>query len=83
MSNEPLSVKCYYRDSAYRCVSGMLYDADGNAALVEGTGVYCPACEGKSVILTSKGRDLLQFLMKFARPMLRDIMEELFEERER
>ena len=61
----------------------MLYDANGNAVLIEGTGVYCPACEGKGTILTDRGRNLLEFLMKFARPMLRDIMEELFEEHER
>jgi len=66
-----------------QCGSGLLYHTDLSPVLLEGTSVYCPACEGKGVILTERGRDLLAFLLNFARPTLRDIVEEVFEERER
>jgi len=84
MNPESLTIKCYYRTAGVRCEDGMLFHADnGEPATLEGTGVCCPACEGKGTLLTDKGRDLLQFLTKFARPVLHDIVEELFEERER
>jgi hypothetical protein len=49
--------------------------------LLEGVPLQCPACEGKSVLLTSKGRELLAFMDVFGRPFLRDLIDELFEER--
>jgi len=48
---------------------------------VEGMPVECPACEGKGVILTEHGKSMLAFLDVFARPFLRDLIDELFEER--
>lgn len=51
--------------------------------LIEGTGVYCPVCEGKGMIPTDKGRELLSFLEKFARPLLQDILYQISEEREK
>ena len=80
---EALTIKCYYRMDGVQCGSGLLYHSDLSPVLLEGTSVYCPACEGKGVILTERGHDFLAFLLKFARPTLRDIVEEVFEERER
>lgn len=81
---EPLATKCFYRENGAECQSGLLYyTRSGDAVLLDGTGVYCPACDGKGMILTNKGRELLAFLEKFGRPFLRDIVDELFEERGR
>ena len=72
------------RENLIHCESGLLYETlTGNAVLLEGTSVYCPACEGKGMIPTAKGKELLDFLEKFGRSYLRDIVDELFEERER
>ena len=80
---EPLMHKCFYRECGTHCESGLLYEsATGNAVLLEGTSVYCPACEGKGFIATRSGRELLAFLKKFGRSDLRDIIEEINEERE-
>ena len=80
---EPLATKCFYRDNGIHCESGLLYETvTGNAILLEGTSVYCPACEGKGMLLTNKGRELLAFLEMFGRPFLRDIVDEVFGERE-
>jgi len=81
--SKALSGKCFYRENGVRCEGGMLFHTDNEAVLLEGTGVYCPACEGKGEIPTREGRSLLAFLLKFARPILRDVVDELFEERER
>jgi hypothetical protein len=79
---EPLATKCFYREKGVECESGFLFHSpSGEAVLLEGTGVYCPACDGKGMILTNKGRELLAFLEKFGRPFLRDIMDEISEER--
>ncbi len=80
--SESFATKCFYRESGIHCESGMLYETNGDAVLLEGTGVYCPACEGKGMIPTAKGRELLAFIAKFGRSNLRDIVDELFEERE-
>ena len=48
---------------------------------VEGEQVTCSACDGKSHILTPDGKQLLVFLETFGRPLLRDLVDELFEER--
>ena len=83
VNNEALMTKCFYRVDGVQCGSGLLYHADLSPVLLEGTSVYCPACEGKGMILTDTGRDFLKFLQKFARPFIRDVVDELFEEHER
>ena len=76
-------LKCLYRADGLVCGSGMLYNsATADPILLEGTSVYCPACEGKGMILTREGRDVLALLGKFGRSQLRDIVDELFEERD-
>ena len=75
------STKCFYRENDVYCASGLLFYVNGNGALLDGTTVNCPACEGKGMIPTAKGRELLAFLAKFGRSQLRDIVDELFEER--
>ena len=92
---QSLVTKCHYhQEGGIFCSSGFLYqwrkpdfsvDRDGVIAepcKLEGQLVQCPACEGKSVILTQRGREMLTFLEVFARPFLRDLVDELFEERE-
>jgi hypothetical protein len=80
--DEHLMVKCQYRADGIQCGAGLLYNSVNlEPVLLEGTGVYCPACEGRGAILTSKGREFLEFLSKFGRDQLRDIVDELFEER--
>jgi len=76
------------------CDGGLLYryrrpdhgiDTDGIISEPEKLGgfhLHCPACEGKGMLLTSRGRELLTFLDVFARPLLRDLVDELFAERE-
>jgi predicted methyltransferase len=44
--------------------------------------VTCPACEGRGMILTERGKEMLIFLEVFAKPALRDLVAELFEERQ-
>lgn len=84
MTPEPLMTKCCYRERGIHCESGLLYETvSGNAVLLEGTSVYCPACEGKGMLISRSGRDLLAFLKKFGRSDLRDIVDEALEERER
>lgn len=80
-----LATKCFYRERDVHCDNGLLYSSvieKGyyKPVLLEGTGVYCPACEGKGMIPTAKGRELLAFLAKFGGSQLRDIMVELFNE---
>jgi hypothetical protein len=77
------------------CQNGFLYkwrrpdrgiDTDGviaEAELLEGLPLQCPLCEGKGMLLTSRGRETLAFIDVFARPLLRDLVDELFEERKR
>jgi hypothetical protein len=61
-------------------------DTDGvisEPELLEGSPLQCPMCEGKGQLLTSRGRETLVFIDVFARPLLRDLVDELFEERRR
>jgi hypothetical protein len=51
------------------------------AVTLEGIPLQCPKCEGKGVLLTNKGRELLAFMDVFGRPFLRNLIEELLEER--
>ena len=72
--------KCLFRVNGIQCDSGMLYDSVTlKPILVEGTSVYCPACEGKGMLMTSEGRDIIALLQKFGRSQLRDIIEEILE----
>lgn len=87
-SSEPLTQVCTYREAGAFCSEGFLYRYDGVGQYsavpvkVEDQPLQCPKCEGKGHQLTSAGRQLLLFLNVFARPMLRDLVDELFEERQ-
>jgi hypothetical protein len=75
-----LMMKCLYRADGLVCGSGMLYNSVTlEPILLEGTSVYCPACEGRGMLITSEGRDVLALLEKFGRSQLRDIIEEILE----
>jgi hypothetical protein len=52
------------------------------AVTLEGMPLHCPKCEGKGMLLTNKGRELLAFLEVFGRPFLRDLVDEFHEERD-
>lgn len=92
-SSEPLVTRCCYMLAGVYCLDGFLHryrrpdqgvDADGvisEPELLEGLPLHCPLCEGKAMLLTSKGRELLAFLEVFARPLLRDLVDELHDER--
>lgn len=90
-----LVTTCHYMAAeGVFCMNGYLYqyrkpdqslDTDGTLAdpvKLEGFPLQCPACEGKAAILTERGKETLTFLQVFARPFLREIVDELFEERE-
>lgn len=47
----------------------------------DGFPLQCPACEGKGVILTEHGRDTIQFLQTYAYPILRDMVQDIMEEK--
>jgi len=91
--SEPLAQRCCYMLAGVYCQNGLLYryrradqglDTDGviaEAELLEGVPLQCPLCEGRAMILTNKGRELLAFLEVFGRPLLRDLVDELHEER--
>lgn len=88
-SSESLVSICCYREAGLFCHRGQLFRV-GNAKLdvwaepatLESAPLQCPRCEGKGVLLTSRGRELLTFMDVFARPLLRNLIDELFEERE-
>ena len=83
ISSSEFATKCFYRESGIHCESGLLYNSvTEDALLLEGMSVHCPACEGRGVILTDKGREVIAFLQTAGRPFLRDLVDELFEERE-
>jgi hypothetical protein len=64
--NDPLMIKCLYRADGIQCGSGLLYDSvTFDPVTLEGSAVNCPACEGKGVLLTPAGRELLRFLQLF------------------
>jgi hypothetical protein len=93
-SSEPLAQRCCYMLAGVYCQNGLLYryrrpdqgvDTDGviaEAELLEGVPLQCPLCEGKAMLLTNKGRELLAFMEVFGRPFLRDLVDEFHEERE-
>jgi hypothetical protein len=83
-SSEPLVHRCGYMGAGALCHNGYLFHYEGDQFLpvaVEGQSLQCPKCEGKGLLLSNKGRELLAFLEVFARPLLRDLVDELFEER--
>jgi hypothetical protein len=92
-SSDALVARCCYRQAGVYCLDGFLHryrrpdhgtDTDGvisEPELLEGSPLHCPMCEGKGQLLTSRGRELLIFMDVFARPLLRDLVDEIFEER--
>lgn len=87
--SKPLCSPCHFRADGVFCADGMLYYSipitnqdQYDRVTVEGEPVTCSACDGKGHILTPDGKQLLVFLETFARPLLRDLVDELFEERE-
>lgn len=91
--SKPLCSPCYFRADGVFCAEGLLYYSQPQTdneevtvyrpVTVEGEIVTCSACDGKGHILSGDGKQLLMFLETFARPLLRDLVDELFEERER
>ncbi len=47
---------------------------------MEGFPLQCPACEGKGVILTERGRETVQFLQTYAYPIIREMVQDIMEE---
>ena len=85
MSGKELKLvsNCYFRQEGVQCLDGELHFADKfglGPVTVEGETLDCPACEGKGVVLTEDGRQLMSFLEVFARPALRDIVREVMEQ---
>lgn len=78
-----LSSICLFRAEGVFCQGGRLYYSarTESPVTVEGETVECPACEGRAQILSDAGKELLEFLGTFGRPLLRGLMEDLFEER--
>lgn len=48
---------------------------------MEGFPLQCPACEGKGAILTERGRETMVFLQTYAYPMLREMVQDIMEEK--
>jgi len=87
----------YYSRGGFHCFQGHLYkyvhpdhsmDFEGEKAGViaevvkeEGIPIQCPACEGKGVLLTRLGRETVQFLQTYAYPILRDMVQDIMEEK--
>jgi len=85
-----LVTPCHYNQGdGIHCYNGMLMRyflpmrEDGCIAepvKLEGLPLQCPACEGKGVILTEHGREMVQFLQTFAYPMLREMVQDIIDE---
>jgi hypothetical protein len=91
--SKPLCTPCHFRADGVFCIEGVLHYSQPTShpdpevvayspVTVEGEPVTCSACDGKGHILTPDGKQQLMFLETFARPLLRDLVDELFEERE-
>jgi len=87
----------YNTQGGYHCFQGYLHkyvnldrsvDFEGEKVGVisepvkeEGIPTQCPACDGKGTILTEHGRETIQFLQTYAYPMLRDMVQDIMEEK--
>jgi len=79
---EKFATKCFYRENGLHCESGLLYHSDSdNAALLEGTMMHCPACEGKGVILTDLAKEFITFLQTQGRPFIYELVTEILEDK--
>ena len=86
-----LSTPCLYRANGAFCEGGLLYEAKAidvtgkpnlvshGLILLENSPIACPACEGKSRILTPEGREMLVFLQTFMRKDICEMIEEVLE----
>jgi hypothetical protein len=91
LASNHLSSPCLYRANGAFCEGGLLYEAKAvdvtdqlnlvshGLILLEGIPVQCPACEGKSRILTPEGREMLIFLQTFMRKDISEMIEEILE----
>ncbi len=63
------AARCYFRSDGVFCQEGRLRFLREPYAMymVEGEEVECPACQGKGLVLTSTGKDLLEFLKIFGK----------------
>lgn len=78
-----LTSYCYFRADGVQCQDGYLhYTVEPHGlVMVEGEAVSCPACEGKALVLTDAGKDMMTFLETFARPYLREMVETILQEK--
>jgi len=94
ITDQRLVTTChYYGLEGTHCCQGVLHkyrrpdqgiDTDGvisEPVKMEGFPLQCPACEGKGVILTAQGRETILFLQTFAYPMLREMVQDIMEEK--
>jgi hypothetical protein len=88
-----LTERCFFRADGIFCAEGLLHYSqpmdhpDPNVlayspVTVEGEVVTCTACEGRGYFVTSEGKRILEFMSIAGRSLLRDLVDELFEERE-
>ena|SRR5271168_4302988 len=79
---------CLFRGDGIHCHEGILwYSNPGDMqteyrVMVEGEVVTCSACDGKGYIVSPEGKQILLLLEVAGRSFLRDLVDELFEERE-
>lgn len=91
--DQRLVTPCFFNQGdGIHCFQGHLYrnrkfdggiDLDGVIAepvKLEGLPLQCPACEGKGVILTDHGREMIQFLQTYAYPMLREMVQDILDD---
>lgn len=92
MDNRLVTTCHYYQGEGVHCYQGTLMkyrtldggpDLDGVIAepiKLEGLPLQCPACEGRGVIPTEYGRDMVQFLQTYAYPTIKGMVREIIEE---
>ncbi len=82
MNSTNLSMFCYYRMNDVFCWGGYLHQQKTNEpVLVEGQKVACPVCNGLGRVPTDFGKEILDFIEAFARPLMQKIVEETLQER--
>lgn len=89
-SDNRLVTTCHYNQGGgVRCDGGQLWQQyfpmreDGclsEPIELEDRPLQCPACEGKGVIPTEHGREMIQFLQTYAYPIIRGMVWEIMEE---